>query len=72
MSNNYLENLARCLYLVDELSKINNGLVVPSFSQIAKMSTEEQEKFFKCVLNATDRSTLAPLTALFTQSEYIT
>lgn len=34
------------------------------------MSTEEQEKFFKCVLNATDRSTLAPLTALFTQSEY--
>lgn len=64
------KGLDRCLYLVDELSKINNGLVVPSFSQITKMSTEDQEKFFKRVLKATDKSTLAPLTALFTQCEY--
>jgi len=64
------KGLDRCLYLVDELSKINSGLVVPSFSQITKMSTEDQEKFFKCVLKATDKSTLAPLTALFTQCEY--
>lgn len=64
------KGLDRCLYLVDELSKINSGLVVPSFSQITKMSTEEQEKFFKSVFNVIDKSALAPLTALFTQSEY--
>lgn len=64
------KGLDRCLYLVDELSKINSDLVVPSFSQITKMLPEDQEKFFKCVLKATDKSTLAPLTAIFTQSEY--
>ena len=64
------KGLDRCLYLVHELSKINSDLVVPSFSQITKMSDKEQESFFQCMSRVIDKSTLAPLTAIFTQSEY--
>lgn len=59
-----------CLNLISELSRIDNDLVIPAFSQITKMTNEHQNHFCKIILNNIDKKVLSPLTAIFTQFDY--
>lgn len=59
-----------CLNLISELSRIDNDLVIPAFSQITKMTNEHQNHFCKIILNNIYKKVLSPLTAIFTQFDY--
>lgn len=62
--------LEKLSFILKQLHEINKNISVPAFSQIIKMNNEEQKKLFSYIIEITDKEVLAPLTLLYTFSDY--
>ncbi len=64
------EGLEKCYCIIKKLHELNSNISLPTFSAILSMDSDKQNEFFDIIIEHTETSTLAPLTIIFTYSEY--
>ena len=64
------KGLEKSYFILNKLYEINKKLTVPAFSLILKLDTEEQMKLYSYITEIMDKQVLAPLTLLYTYSDY--
>lgn len=62
--------LEKCYYIIKELNEINSDIKVPSISNILSMDTEKQKRLYVTINKQISRSTLAPLTLIYTYTDF--
>lgn len=59
----------KCLFIIDNLLKIEPKLQVPAWSEIIKLRTDQQEQFFSYLFTYVDKGILSPLTCITTVAD---
>lgn len=62
--------LKKSCLILNKLHEINKGVTTPAFSLILKLNEEEQNKLYTYIIRIAGKETLAPLTLLYTYSDY--
>ena len=63
-----LEAINKCLFITNKLYEIEPNLLVPAWSEIIKMDSSKQEKFFSFLSTYIPPEILAPMTSVTTFS----
>ncbi len=64
------EGLEKSYFILNKLHEVNKDISIPAFSLILKLDIEEQKDFYSAISKIIDKQVLAPLTLLYTYSDY--